>query len=198
MKKGIKIAIKIGRILSTLIIVFIAFLVVATTVSEFKGYRVLVVVSSSMSPAIKQGSMVLVKNATEAKKGDIITYRLRIDPRSLVTHRVVEVVKINNEDQYRVKGDAVPQPDLELINKSQLIGKIVFSIPYLGFPVSFAKTQLGVVVLIIIPASIIVYEEIRTILNEIKQLRLKVKKLDNEEKEFEEEMKEKLKHGKKK
>lgn len=198
MRKGIKTAIKIGRILSTLIIVFIAFLVVVTTVSEFKGDRVLVVVSSSMSPAIKQGSMVLVKNAIEAKKGDVITYRLRTDPKALVTHRVVEVVKINNEDKYRVKGDAVPQPDLELVKKSQLIGKVVFNVPYLGFPVSFAKTQLGVVVLIIIPASIIVYEEFRTILNEIKQLRLKVKKLDSKEKEFEEKVKKKLGHRKKK
>lgn len=168
---------KLIKIIGFFLIILIAIIVILTIIPAFGKYQTLVVTSSSMSPAIKQGGLIFIKKSQGYQKNDIITFKLRADPRSLVTHRVIAIQKIKNQNWYQVKGDAVKKPDIELVNQNQIIGKLAFTISYLGIPISFAKTQLGVVVIVVIPASIIVYEEIKTILNELKKMKKPVAKL---------------------
>jgi len=174
------------KIVGFFVIVFIAISVILSIIPAFGKYQTLVVTSTSMSPTIKQGGLIFVKKSQNYQKNDIITFKLRTDPRSLMTHRIVSIQKIKNQNWYQVKGDAVKKPDIELVNQSQIIGKLVFIIPYLGIPISFAKTQLGVVVIIVIPASIIVYEEFKTIFNELKKMKKTVVKLEKKEDKLEE------------
>lgn len=159
------------KIVGFFVIVLIALLVTLSFIPTFGKYQTLVVTSTSMSPTIKQGSLILIKKGQKYQKNEIITFKPRTDSRSLTTHRIVAIQKIKNQNWYQVKGDAVKKPDIELVNQNQIIGKLVFVIPYLGIPLSFAKTQLGVVVMVVIPASIIVYEEFKTILNELKKIK---------------------------
>ncbi|MCU6761023.1 Signal peptidase I W [uncultured Roseburia sp.] len=93
--------------------------------SGFKSYYVL---SGSMEPEIKTGSMVIVNtNADNFQIGDIICYQLS-DTR--VTHRILS---ITSKDSFITKGDANEAQDFFPVNRNMIIGKAVFHIPYLGY-----------------------------------------------------------------
>ena len=55
-----------------------------------------------------------------------------------------------------------------------MIGKVISKIPYIGYPISFTRTLPGVIILIVIPATIIIYEEVGNIRKEWRK-RKKVK-----------------------
>ncbi|HHE64731.1 MAG TPA: signal peptidase I, partial [Bacteroidetes bacterium] len=121
------------------------------------------VLSGSMSPAMNAGDIVLISkiNPEEIKNGDIITFR---EGKTFTTHRVVEIV--NNS--FRTKGDANEDPDMKVIKTEQVVGKVIFVIPFLGYLGHFVRTPLGFLMFILIPGILIIYSEIRKIRNEIK------------------------------
>lgn len=168
MTKKIKKVIRITTIIAVLVAAGLIFLIIA---AGFGGYKELVVTSSSMEPALPVGSLALVKKSDSLAVGDIITFRLGDNPKNLVTHRIAKVLEINDQTMYRTKGDAVIEPDIELVASSQVVGKVSGRIPVIGYPIVFAKTQMGVLILIVIPAVIIVYEEFKSIWKEIKKIR---------------------------
>lgn len=135
-------------------------------------FRVFYVESGSMEPAIPTGSMVVVKSADSYSEGQVITVKVPTSPDVTVTHRVQE--KIVNEEtgvvMYRLKGDANEEPDRDLINQNRVVGQVLFHLPYLGKLIAFSQSQLGFVLLIIMPATILAYNEVMTIKAEIQRL----------------------------
>jgi len=137
-----------------------------------QGLRTFVVQSGSMEPAIKTGSLVFVMPQSDYQVDDIVTAKLDKDadiknPAATVTHRIVEVKNENDQTSYITKGDANQSPDMNSRSKDMLIGKVVYGLPYLGYPVGFAKTQTGFIALIVIPATIIIYGELLKIKQEV-------------------------------
>jgi len=163
---------KVGKVVSfgvySLIIV-IALLVVFSTFSFPGNYKLMTIQSGSMEPAMKAGSMIVVKPTAEYKIGDIVTYKNGDDSKKTTTHRIVEINEAKGVITYKTKGDANDAPDFAPIFKANIVGKVLFSIPYLGYPVGFARTLPGLIILIIIPATIIIYEETRNIIKELKK-----------------------------
>ena len=53
--------------------------------------------------------------------------------------------------------------------QKEIIGKEIVAVPYLGFPVGYAKTTPGLILLVIIPAVIIIYDEMQNIKKEIQK-----------------------------
>jgi len=140
------------------------------------GYRIFSVSSGSMEPKIKTGSIVFDKAEKSGYKADdIITYKISV--KDTVTHRVVDIIKQNDYNYYKVKGDANDAPDQELVPDGNVIGKVLFSIPYLGYLVMFIKSLPGLIIFIVIPATIIIYEEMGKIKKELKKLQKEAKKL---------------------
>ena len=166
---------KIIKIMAVIIIVALAGLILLTLAPESGGYKALVVTSGSMEPAVPVGSMVFIKNSGIIQKNDIITFRMGTDTKSLTTHRVVDIREVRGKIMYQTKGDAVKEPDIELVPAERVTGSMIFSIPFIGFPFAFGKTQMGVVMLVIIPAAIIVYEELKSIWREVAVIRRKKK-----------------------
>ncbi len=168
------------------IVLFIAAGVVALSAFDNPiGIKLYAVQSGSMSPSIPTWSLVIIKPQSSYAKGDVITFKPeseknKIHPKTTVTHRIFE---LKGED-YTTKGDANNTPDNRPIAKDQILGKVIFNLPYLGYLVSFAKTQNGFIFLIIIPAVIIIYSELIVIKNEAKKLmqERKRRKLTTEEK----------------
>lgn len=161
--------------LLTTAIVFVAIITAFTVLQAPGGYRFFVVQSGSMEPKIKTGSVVLVAPDSEYKVGDVITYKINPnadlkDIKSTVTHRIIEVKDDEGRKTLKTKGDANQSPDLEMATQNSILGKMRFSIPYAGYAIAFAKTQTGFFVLIIIPATIIVYGELQAIKNEIRRM----------------------------
>lgn len=129
------------------------------------GHRLYIVNSGSMSPTIKVDSMIIVKesNAKEIVKGDIITYYGH-NQDSRVTHRVVEIE--NNGETFITRGDANESNDPLPLEGEKLIGKVVFTIPFIGSIFRFLSTDLGLALLITVAIAWIVFPKILSKENE--------------------------------
>lgn len=133
----------------------------------------LIVLSESMSPNINMGDVVITAptQPEEIRIGDVITFKQSTvaDPERCVTHRVVNITTENDTIQFQTKGDANNGPDMMPVDSSDLIGKIAFSIPFIGFLPYYVKTPIGFILMIIMPGSLLITYEIRNILRKIKK-----------------------------
>ena len=160
------------KIIYYIVIAFIVLVAILLIVSAFPipgNYKVLVVKSGSMEPVIKTGSVVVVKPARDYKIGDIITFGPYSKTKAPTTHRIYEMKVEGGELIFITKGDANNAPDTREIKKADIVGKVLFSVPFLGYAVDFAKKPLGFALIIIVPAALIIYDEIRKIFGEIKK-----------------------------
>jgi signal peptidase I len=129
-----------------------------------------VVMSASMEPAVKLGSVVVVKPQTSYKPNDIVTFTPEGNKENLVTHRVVFrrfSEGLGSAPVYLTAGDANEEMDRWQVRNDQVIGKVVLSIPYLGYAVNFAKQPYGFIFLVIVPATIVIYEELKSVRREV-------------------------------
>ncbi|MCL5091068.1 MAG: signal peptidase I, partial [Patescibacteria group bacterium] len=169
---------KIGSLIYGLIIsvlVIIALVVASSAFNIPSGIKFYTVQSGSMAPAISTGSLVVVKPFNDYKERDIITFKSEKDrnnqhPLYTVTHRIKEISPRENDIYYVTQGDANNSSDLDLTKKDLVLGRVILSIPLLGYPVSFAKTREGLIFLIVIPVTLIVYSELISIKNEALRL----------------------------
>ena len=127
--------------------------------------HLLTVLSGSMSPEINPGDIVVSKyfDPEEIKINDIITFTYSNDPKDCITHRVINITNENGSIGFQTKGDANEDPDQGIVDSTELIGRVVFVIPYLGYLPRFAQSPLGFITLIVIPGIIIITAEIRNI-----------------------------------
>ena len=123
------------------------------------------VYTGSMEPAIPVGSVVVIKPAdTETLKiGDIICFKLS-EPTS-ITHRIINIT----EEGFITKGDANEDPDQWIVKKENVIGKAIFTIPFIGYIGYFVRTPTGFILLILLPASVMIILEIRNIVKELRK-----------------------------
>ncbi|MBD3366390.1 signal peptidase I [candidate division WWE3 bacterium] len=136
------------------------------------GIRAFVVQSGSMEPAIKTGSVVVIKPKETYKIDEVITFKLRPDsstktPKDLVTHRIIEKAEDEGRNTYLTKGDANEDADREMIREDQILGRVFVSVPLVGKILAFSQTQVGFILLIILPAILIIYTELQKIFNNL-------------------------------
>lgn len=145
--------------------------------------KLYLVQSGSMEPAIGVGSVVLVTPDSNYVNGDIISFDLLGDGKNIVTHRISYKEfpnGISGEPVYVTKGDANNDFDPKKVGNGQIVGKVSLTIPYLGYLASYAKKPWGFILLIIVPATILIYEELKTVLREIGKLaKKKISRSDN-------------------
>lgn len=165
----------LGKVLYWLILAFLFFVAGFTAITTLNlpgNYKLFVVMSGSMEPTIKTGSVVVIKPQKDYFNGDVITFQDPTKSKNTTTHRIVEA----SDSAYLTKGDANKTSDMSEIRKSQILGKQILSVPFIGYVINFAKTQTGLIILIVIPAVIIVYNELLNIKNEAKKLILERRK----------------------
>jgi signal peptidase len=160
----------IKKLAETIILIIIAmsaivFLVFYRPVSLWGDTLYEPVYTGSMEPAIPVGSVVVTKpvNPETLKTGDIICFKLS-EPTS-ITHRIIN---ITNEG-FITKGDANEDPDQWIVKKENVIGKLILTIPYIGYIGYFVRTPIGLILLIVLPASLIIIIEIRNIVKELRK-----------------------------
>ncbi len=143
------------------VVVPIAIAAFPQVVGAEEGY---VVESSSMSPAIGAGDLVIVNDIAPAQieNGDIITFR-RGTEGTIVTHRVVEIERTNGQYRFTTKGDANDAPDSQPVRGENVIGKVWFSVPLAGYIVAFGNTQFGLAALVVVPSVLLLVSELRDI-----------------------------------
>lgn len=166
-----KVIVRVFKILINIILgllVLLGLFVIFSAIPFPGNFKVFVDQTGSMEPAIHTGSLVFVRPEASYKVGDIITRRTT-DPKVTITHRIYAETKVGKAIQYETKGDANNAPDPEKFFGSDIIGKEVLAIPYVGYPVGYAKTTPGLILLIVVPAVIIIYDEINKIKDEVRK-----------------------------
>jgi len=126
-------AFRIAKGLLVLIVAILLVMVLAAAGPMLMGYKSFIVLSGSMEPTIPVGSVVVTKQERPnfLRSGDIITY---VPPSEVVvTHRIVEVVSDAGGLGFRVKGDANRDPDPELIRPVNILGKVQYHVPIVGY-----------------------------------------------------------------
>lgn len=98
------------------------------------GVQPTTVLSGSMSPAMDTGDLAIVQevSADSIGVGDIIQYQR---DGTMVIHRVTEVAQGGSEKLFVTKGDANSKPDIEPVFQGQVRGKVILTIPKLGWAV---------------------------------------------------------------
>jgi len=152
-------------------LVFTALLLVAAIITfstfDFPGnYKLYSVMSGSMEPAIGVGSVVLIKPQESYLPGDVVTVKDTENPREPVTHRIQSIEEATGGAIIVTKGDANESADSGQRLQKDILGKVQLSVPHVGYIVSFGKTRDGLIFLVIIPVTIIIYSELLTIKNE--------------------------------
>lgn len=161
--KGKKLLNSIVNLLLIFTLVIVAMTVISYKVSggqpNLFGYQFKVVLSGSMEPGIKTGAIIAVKpvqDVTELQVNDVITFHSSTDRQSFITHRIVDIEGEGSEQSFITKGDNNEAMDQSPIPASHVVAQYAnITIPYMGYVVHFAKSNLGIILLLIIPGLII-------------------------------------------
>jgi len=114
-----------------------------------------------------------VKPVLEYKTGDVITFGPATKGKTPTTHRIVDTRIQEGKPVYVTKGDANEDTDTREAPARDVIGKVLFDVPFFGYALAAAKTPAGFSVLIIVPALIVLFDEGKKIFFEIKKIRRK-------------------------
>jgi len=106
------------------------------------GYGYAVIASGSMEPALSWGDLVVVQKQAHYQKDQVITFIQEGDTRA-TTHRIVE----QTENQFVTQGDANNTEDPPIVSK-QIFGKVVLTIPLVGYGIRFVGSPLGMLLVI--------------------------------------------------
>ena len=140
------------------------------------GYKAYIVETNSMEPTIKVGDIVIIKKVKVEKlnQGDVITFRKNLE---VITHRVIDIEENNGENVYVTKGDNNNLEDQERVEKSELLGKVVVVIPYLGNIIGILENKIIFLILVLIFLILLLY---KINIQEKKENRRLKKKIDDE------------------
>ena len=109
-----------------------------------------VVSSGSMIPTLNIGDIIVVKDKDSFQTlqiGDIIVFHSPTMDGRVIVHRIYNIAI----DQYGVaiytKGDNNYAPDAWIVRESHYIGKVVFTLPYLGKVTSIIQPPLNYILI---------------------------------------------------
>ncbi|MDO8497768.1 MAG: signal peptidase I [bacterium] len=143
--------------------VILAILSFGKNAGLFQGYSWYVVQSGSMEPSIMIGDLVVVKKQDEYYKRDVVTFESS-DTRK-VTHRIDSLSGEGESQVFITKGDANRTEDNDTVTKNHIIGKVVYVIPKIGLANGFISSGPGLIIFIVIPALIIIGDEVFSLLH---------------------------------
>jgi len=114
----------------------------------------MVVSSQSMRPALNYGDLVVIRggSAEEIQVGDVIAFEVpnpyKAAVQSPVIHRVTEKFVDGDGIYFKTRGDANPEEDPWEVPAGNVLGEYAAKVPYLGFPILFAKSPFGLAFLL--------------------------------------------------
>lgn len=116
-------------------------------IPNFLGYKNFVILSGSMEDALNIGDVIFIKEKSEIKNGDIISYR---EKQAVITHRVIDIIEQNGQIFYKTKGDANETIDKELVSIDEIEGIYCFKIPKIGTIIMFFQSKTGIITFLVI------------------------------------------------
>lgn len=122
----------IRRVLRNILAIVVALIGVFVLVMLLSGAKGFAVQSDSMAPRIVRGDVVFVRRIAfeDLAVGDIISARFP-DDSGVFTHRITAID--TDKRQVQTRGDHTLSDDPAPTDESNIIGKLWFSLPYVGF-----------------------------------------------------------------
>ena len=156
-----------------LFILAILILLLILIIVPQKNLSLFTVMGDSMSPALPAGSIAIVQPMVSSKidTADIIAYHAPGGRSTIVTHRVVEVINEGEYLSFQTAGDGNDNSDKNPVPSENVVGKVIFHIPYVGFVFNFVRQPIGYCLLIGLPALVIISIEMRRIMSRISSLK---------------------------
>lgn len=133
------------------------------------GNKFYPIITSSMYPKIKPGSLIYSQKEDIYQVGDIVSYAEKtkegISTGRVFTHRIIEK---SDEGKFILRGDAnINNDPLEIENK-QIQGKVSFILPYLGYLDILTRSLPGFIILIALPSIFLIFRGFREVRSYIK------------------------------
>lgn len=155
MSKTIK---KTWDVITSVLVAVAALVAVALVGVRLIGLQVYTVLSGSMEPVYQVGSLIYVKETDyrELEVGDDITFML--NETTIVTHRIVEILPDADDPtvlRFRTQGIANETADDVPVHFRNVLGKPVFTIPYLGYVAYYIQNPPGTYIAIAVGAILI-------------------------------------------
>jgi signal peptidase len=136
---------RLRSILSGVMIV-VTVAVWAITIKDIFGFRVRVVLSDSMSPQFRAGSIIVSQEYPYAayQPGDIVLFNAPVSPQIEVAHRIVNFFPNRyGLEVAATKGDHNSNGDPWTITRGNILGKVILAIPFLGYVVQLVRTSIA-------------------------------------------------------
>ncbi len=132
------------------------------------GWRIDGLRSGSMAPQLMKGDVVMTHSVSPevVEVGDIIAFYPSDSRESVVAHRVIGITT-NSPLAFKTKGDANPASDPFNIPARNLVGRVAFHFPLLGYLVIFLKTAPGLLVVLVVPGLFIIGVCLKSLHNEL-------------------------------
>jgi signal peptidase I len=118
--------------------------------------------TGSMEPVISPGDVVIDEQISpaEAKVGDIVTFRDPLQQSKLLTHRVVSKRRVGDRLWFVTQGDANNTQEHWRVPVDGQIGKVIYTVPWVGHVAVLTQTKLGWALLVGIPLLLLAGEEL--------------------------------------
>lgn len=138
-------------------------LAVALSAPAIAGYSSLTVLSGSMEPTLHVGSVVLSEAipATEARPGQIVTFRDASRNGELVSHRLVRMAVHGGVAEMVTRGDANTASEEWSVPANGTVGLVQYRIPLLGYlkaQLDERAMRLGLLLLVALSGLLVVVE----------------------------------------
>ena len=190
---------KIAKVISSivfwiLISIIVLLLFYILTIKYYKSqnrldevkFNLYTIITQSMRPNIEPGDIVLDYKYSDDKYkiGDVITFTSSRNNASItITHRIINISQKDGKYYYQTKGDNNNAPDTELVSSNNVIGKVIFVFPKLGYAQQFILSTTGWIVVIVLPCvGIVIYDLLKVIRISINKKKKLKKNIVNEDK----------------
>ncbi|GAA3824783.1 hypothetical protein KACC15558_03380 [Brevibacterium ammoniilyticum] len=119
-------------VFAIVLIGFLGLTVAIGVVPRVMNGAALTVLTGSMEPTYEPGDIVVSVPQDSYNIGDPVTFQPRSGDPMLITHRVVAVTDTPDGRTYVTRGDANGNDDEPIVD-AQVMGKVIYSIPKLGY-----------------------------------------------------------------
>lgn len=163
---GLRTVLGVLQVAAALVLLGLIGALLAGTLPGFAGAESFVVYSGSMAPTIDAGDLTVVAPARPAqlRPADVISYRVAARPEVIVTHRLIGVEQDDDGRLlFETKGDANNAVDQVYVDESAVLGRVLYSVPKIGYLVDFTWRPEGKLLLIVLPALLLAIDGLRTL-----------------------------------
>lgn len=148
----------IGLATTTLWVVLVVGGLAGLGAAWFAGWRLEVVRTGSMAPAIPRGSLAIVSPISpyELQEGDVVAFRDPADGRRRLLHRAVAVIDRRGSGGgsfLRTQGDANATADPLLVPAHRVLGRMRWHVPRLGDVMWMLRPPFGFVLFVGAPVA---------------------------------------------